>query len=320
MRPPSTKNNATPALPPGCESDTPGTLDLSWLHTPDMGFADVFVDGRLEASIGPADRSGDSDVQLLRVPVSGAHSAVEVVARAMDPEAVKAAVEAASSEDEATDPFSTPAGPVHLLGMSEEHARAGIVFDAVGLPGTTGMTPQRWRQDLLRDAVAQRQYDLVITAWGTNEAGIASLDEDTYRHHFARTLETLLLGSPGADCLVMGPSDRLDHHGDAWTPAPAAALVERVQREVARSHGCAFYSLQRAMGGPGSMRAWVADGGAHPDHVHFTHRGYDRMADFVIDDVLSAYAFHGELQVAAAAPASAQTARAPLPPVSKVGG
>jgi lysophospholipase L1-like esterase len=177
---------------------------------------------------------------------------------------------------------------VHILGVVEELERPGIVLDAVGLPGTTGMTPQRWRQDLYAEEVKSRRYDLIVTAWGTNEAGIASLDATTYKHHFGNTLKTLQGAAPDADCLIVGASDRFDQKPGGLVPAPNHELVERVQKELAAEHGCAFFSMRDAMGGPGSMKQWVKDGLALPDHVHFTREGYQKMADILIDDLLAA--------------------------------
>lgn len=324
----ATRSGSRAPLPFGCTtSPSPGFLQLAWLYTPDMGTAEVAVDGKTVGVISADQRRSDNDVQFLRLPVDGDVASLEVIVRGPDTQAPvgrkkkaggsssEPAVLGAGAELEPDDEESF--GPVHLLSVVEERARPGIVLDAVGLPGTTGMTPQRWRQDLVAAEVKERQYDLVVTAWGTNEAGIGSLDEATYRHHFERTLDTLLQASPGADCLIIGASDRLDEKGGPgasgeWRSAPAHELVERVQRQLAADKGCAFYSLRRAMGGPGSMQKWVDEGMANADHVHFTRAGYEKLADLVVNDLLAAWAYDTALQ-AAQAEAVAQRGKAQLP-------
>jgi lysophospholipase L1-like esterase len=260
----------------GCpieSSRSSGHLTLAWLHTPDMGSADVLVNGMRVASLLPSVRRRDSDVQHLELPIGAERATLEVIARSM------------------VGADGGPVGPVHLLSVSEEMNRRGIVLDAAGLPGTTGMTAQRWRQDLLAAEIRARDYDLVVTAWGTNEAGIASLTEETYRRHFDATLSTLLAAAPRADCLIIGATDRFDRKGNAMVPAANHELVERVQRSLAAARGCAFFSMRDVMGGPGSMRRWVADGLARQDHVHFTREGYARLADTLVDELLAAYAW-----------------------------
>jgi lysophospholipase L1-like esterase len=266
----------------GCPVDsnrTRGTLGVSWLYTPDMGTADVLVDGVRVASLSPTSRRVDTDVQLLTLPIADERATLDIVVRNVDDVGEVAGVDGSS------------VGPVHLLSVAEEMQRRGIVLDAAGLPGTTGMTAQRWRQDLLAEEVRARDYDLIITAWGTNEAGLTTLDEATYRRHFGATLDTLLAAAPDADCLVLGASDRFDRRGNVLVPAPAHDLVERVQRSLAAERACAFFSLRDVMGGPGSMRRWVGDGLARNDHVHFTREGYGRLADAFVDELLAAYAW-----------------------------
>lgn len=299
LTPPSSKGGARHAQqrPASCpEARSAGTLQIAWLATPDMGSADVAVDGTTVATISPEVKNLESDVQLLRLPIDEATASLEIVVHA--PAAKKAHGKGKDAElDDATDERF---GPVHLLSVSEERARPGVVLDAVGLPGTTGMTPQRWRQDIVAEEARSRDWDLVVTAWGTNEAGISSLDEVTYRHHFTRTLDTLLQASPRADCLIIGASDRQDQKHGEWRAAPAHELVERVQRQVAADRGCAFFSLRTAMGGAGSVRDWVARGLGNADHVHFTAEGYAKLGDLIVDDLLAAYAHEAALAAAAA--------------------
>lgn len=271
-----------------------GVLQIAWLATPDMGSADVAVDGTTVATISPDVRSGDSDVQLLRLPIEELTASLEITVHAPAPKKTH-------GKERDADPAASAErfGPVHLLSVSEERARPGIVLDAVGLPGTTGMTPQRWRQDIVAEEARSRDWDLVLTAWGTNEAGIASLDEVTYRHHFTRTLDTLLQASPDADCLIVGASDRQDQRHGEWRAAPSHDLVERVQRQVAADRGCAFFSLRTAMGGAGSIAKWLERGLANADHVHFTSEGYAKLGDLIVDDLLAAYAHDTALAAAA---------------------
>lgn len=279
----------TTVADPGSPSEENGRLQLAWLYTPDMGTADVLVDGVNVATLSPQTHRSESDVQFLSLPVTRERATLEVVSR-KEPMPMRNDTVLAGAVGADSDALRTSTvGPVHLLSVTEEMDRKGIVLDAIGLPGTTGMTPQRWRQDLYAEEVKARRYDLIVTAWGTNEAGIASLDEATYRHHFGATLKTLRDAAPDADCLIIGASDRFDEKGGVFVQAPNHELVERVQRSLAAEQGCAFYSLRQAMGGAGSMNQWVKDGLGNPDHVHFTRPGYQKLADAFVDDLLLAW-------------------------------
>lgn len=278
----------------GCQEPIrrpPGVLELSWLYTPDMGVADIYVNDVQVGVIEKAGRRRDSDVQFLRIPVRGEAHTLSVVVREPGADDDKKKKKHGPSSDSA----STP-GPVNLLGVAAEVRRPGIVVDAVGLPGSTGMTPQRWRQDLLAEQVSARRYDVLLLAWGTNESALPDLDEVTYRYHFSRTLETLRAASPQASCILMGPADRLIWKRGKWQSAPSYDLVVKVQREIAAAEGCAFYETRAAMGGAGSFDKWRQAGLATDSGVHLTQMGYEKLADLFLQDLLALYAYDSALE------------------------
>ena len=89
---------------------------------------------------------------------------------------------------------------------------------------------------------------------------------------------------PGASCVLVGPTDAPKRRGKGrarrYVSRPRTADVTEVQRRVARDLGCGFFDTYTYMGGDLSMLRWVAHRprlGAK-DHVHFTRRGYARLA------------------------------------------
>jgi lysophospholipase L1-like esterase len=66
------------------------------------------------------------------------------------------------------------------------------------------------------------------------------------------------------------------------------AMIE-TQRSVALESGVAFWSAFDAMGGSGSMSAWVTRDWAQSDRVHLTRPGYDLLADAFFKDLMRAY-------------------------------
>jgi lysophospholipase L1-like esterase len=66
------------------------------------------------------------------------------------------------------------------------------------------------------------------------------------------------------------------------------SMIE-TQRSVALESGIAFWSAFDAMGGSGSMNAWLARGWAQGDRVHLTRPGYDLLADAFCKDLMRAF-------------------------------
>lgn len=273
----------------GCPSPTytsRGFLELAWLYTPDMGKADVLVNNVVVGSVSPEVRERfDTDVQYLRIPVRGQAHTVSVI---VPPDGE---------------------GPVNVLSVSQELARSGVVVDSVGLDGSTGMTMQRWRQELYGDQVARRDYDLVIAAWGSQEAELEGLDARTYRHHLTKSLVTLADYAPGADCLVVLPfqaavtaatsSEKADktERPDRGRAAPSAEMVAAVQRDVAAEAGCGVFDpaaalMQGAQKGKtkGASRESSAKGLSSKGLVkrgRLTALAYRKMAEALVTDLVA---------------------------------
>ena len=97
--------------------------------------------------------------------------------------------------------------------------------------------------------------------------------------------------APQASCLFVGPSDRPVKEGRRYVDRPRTAEIVDVQKKVAAETGCAMFDMVAFMGGPLSMKKWVKHDPpfASKAHVHFTSRGYDRMADVLFNALLKGY-------------------------------
>jgi lysophospholipase L1-like esterase len=143
----------------------------------------------------------------------------------------------------------------------------------------------------MAEQIRHRAPDLVILAYGTNEAG-DDTPIDVYERQVVDELGRIARAAPTASCLLLGPPDRAWKTADGWVTIPKLMDIIAAQRRVAAAAGCAFYDQQAAMGGPGAISAW----GALPvprsghDHVHLTREGYSVLGGTVASDLLAAYA------------------------------
>lgn len=163
-----------------------------------------------------------------------------------------------------------------------------LQLDLFGYPGATvagwanasGTAHAAW--------FSARRYDLVVLAYGTNEANDPGFRVDAYREQLRRAVEQLRERFPQARCLLIAPGDRgvrvprkrAQARVDLLRHARLHAQVATVQQEVARDAGCAAWNAQAAMGGPGSAYGWVRQ---QPpwmagDLIHFTPAGYRELA------------------------------------------
>jgi hypothetical protein len=149
----------------------------------------------------------------------------------------------------------------------------------------------RWNQMLFNDYLQQRSPNLIVLAYGTNEAGVSAEHLETYPSEFATILDNLHRVAPGASILVLGPADRSmrQGRGGPWRPFTGTDRIIAMQKEACRTHGCTFWDTRRRMGGFGAMQVWVAAGWAQPDRTHLTGTGYRSLADALYADLMQAY-------------------------------
>lgn len=213
-------------------------------------------------------------------------------------------------------------GELRVFGLVLDRAKAGVVVDALGINGAQTTLPLRWTEEHFAEQLRHRAPDLVVLAYGTNEALDPKLDLGEYQRVLVDLLGRVARAVPTASCLLLGPPDlarRKPPEHPEWATWPPVLDVIAVQQRVAEAAGCAFYNQLDAMGGPGSMATWAAEAEprAQSDRVHLTRTGYARVATSFTTDLLRAYdewraASGGVAKVADIRPASA-TGIAPPP-------
>ena len=173
-------------------------------------------------------------------------------------------------------------GEVRIFGLSAERLGPGVIVDAMGINGRQARTWLEWEPTMAAQGLLALAPDLVILAYGTNEANDTDYHPEDYKRELRQVLGKMRQGAPAAACVLIGPTDRArDLGGSTYGIWPRTAPVAAVQREVAAESGCAFWDWQLAMGGAGSAVGWRLHDPPlmASDLVHLTEAGYAYSAD-----------------------------------------
>lgn len=188
---------------------------------------------------------------------------------------------------------------------------ASVHLDQFGFPGATVAGWARADLDYMGRWFQDRRYDLVVLAFGTNEANDPHFQESAYRQMLEKAVSQWRLLQPQAQCVLVAPGDRgvrvarasvrsgkktsrSARKNTSQRPPKADLLrysrlhasVARIQAEVGAQAGCAVWSMQTAMGGLGSAYRWARQQPPlmAPDLIHFTRAGYRELASAFVTD------------------------------------
>jgi len=184
-------------------------------------------------------------------------------------------------------------GEVRLYGVAMERSGPGVVYDSLGIVGARASRLKNADADHFAGQLAHRDPDLVILAFGGNEAGDKGMSRTWYHKNLTEVVQFARAGKPGAACLIMAPLDQgeVGPRGRVRT-IPLVKKIVDVQREVALEQGCAFFDTFQAMGGSGAMGRWYR---SRPrlgwgDYRHATPAGYEVIGNLFYKALLKGFA------------------------------
>ncbi|PHM73253.1 SGNH/GDSL hydrolase family protein [Xenorhabdus kozodoii] len=180
--------------------------------------------------------------------------------------------------------------PIHLYpqdtqlkigGWLIKRQSPGVMLSALGINGATINMLDKWQPQWL-DTLVQIKPDMVILAYGTNEAFNDSLDLATYQQDLTAKIQDIRKAIPQAVILLVGPNDSLKNKTAASCGEQQPALLNAViqlQQAVAKKQRTLFWDWREYMGGACSVRGWKQQDLARPDYIHLSAAGYERSAE-----------------------------------------
>ncbi|WP_439243280.1 GDSL-type esterase/lipase family protein [Lonepinella sp. BR2474] len=174
-----------------------------------------------------------------------------------------------------------------LGAVSIENANRGAVVSALGINGSQLSQWDRWRRDWDKDIIAS-QADIVVLAYGTNEAFNDNLDMTELESIWKNTINRIHKALPRALIVIAGAPESLRSTAGSCGVRPTMLdAVQQMQQRLATQSYVKFWSWQNAMGGQCSMKSWIAQGLGRRDGIHFTAQGYQRAASQLADYILN---------------------------------
>lgn len=194
--------------------------------------------------------------------------------------------------------FLHPSGnPPELGGIAVDAISPGVTVDALGIVGATQKVINQWQPEAIREQLGWRQPDLLILAYGTNEAFDTKFDTEAYRAELHKTIRQLREAAPHAAILMVGAPNagkktgRGERRGCKYDLPPALHWVQTIQRQVAEDERLMYWDWAAAMGGVCAMQLFAETNPplARPDLIHFTEEGYLQSGASLFNALMDLY-------------------------------
>lgn len=162
----------------------------------------------------------------------------------------------------------------------ESQQQTGVTYSALGINGATLNSVDSWQAGWEHTLNALHP-DLLVLAYGGNEAFDDDLDPRRYHDELLEKLAFLRRTLPATVLLLVGPADSIKQRSgmacEERQPKNLSRVIQ-IQRQAALRAGALFWDWQAYMGGPCSIEAWQADHLAQNDLVHLNEQGYRKSA------------------------------------------
>lgn len=163
----------------------------------------------------------------------------------------------------------------------------GVIVSALGINGAQISMLDKW-QSGWTDTLRVLKPDLVILAYGTNEAFNTDLPLEEYRQTLVRQIKNIRQAQPHTAILLVGPGSSIINKHAArceQRQSPLLLPVINVQKQVAKSQHTLFWDWFAWMGGDCSVEEFAKQGKARPDLIHLTQQGYQATAAALWQDL-----------------------------------
>jgi len=156
----------------------------------------------------------------------------------------------------------------------------GIMVDNMGLRGSSGTFFNQINSSQLKQFYDYLNVRLIILQYGGNSLPYITTKEqaDNYAGYLKAQIVNLKKLAPKASILLIGPADMSVKVGIDYETHPQLENLRDAIKRTAYETNCAFFDMYNCMGGRNSMLAWVDQGIAAKDYIHFSPGGARKIA------------------------------------------
>ena len=110
-----------------------------------------------------------------------------------------------------------------------------------------------------------------------------------YAYRFRKQIKYIQFCAPNSAIIVIGPSDMAQYKEGIYSTYEFLPYCVQQMKSQSLKAGASYWDLYDAMGGKNSMFAWVNNGLAGKDYIHFSNKGASKASQLFYDALISTY-------------------------------
>lgn len=155
---------------------------------------------------------------------------------------------------------------------------SNAVIDTLGINGAKSDLWQKWNESVFLDELNLFKSDIVVLAYGSNDALIGEFDETHFKESYKKLIALLYASNPDTSIILISPPTITYKVNEAFELHPDFYRVQKAIYELAKEEKLVLFDMHKLIENYGGKGLWIEQNLSRND-VHLTPDGYKLMAD-----------------------------------------
>ena len=156
--------------------------------------------------------------------------------------------------------------------------KEGAILDTLGINGAKSDLWLRWDKDLFLQELNLLKSDIVVLAYGSNDALIGEFDETHFKESYKKLIALLYASNPNTSIILISPPTITYKVNETFELHPDFYRVQKAIYELAKEEKLVLFDMHKLIENYGGKGLWIEQNLSRND-VHLTPDGYKLMAD-----------------------------------------
>lgn len=154
----------------------------------------------------------------------------------------------------------------------------GVYVDNYSVRGSSGIAIANINSDLCKELNRIVPTNLIVLQYGLNIVVDNVSNYKYYKNNMIKAVNKVKEAYPNTPIIMLGVPEQSVKKGGGYAPNPSVAILEEIQRDVAKETKVAFWSVNSAMKYYGGMAHFVKSNWASKDFTHINTKGGEKVA------------------------------------------